>query len=185
MKRWMMSVSMCACLAAFAEESGDLYGSLSYTQSNIRDTSGLNLGTYKPSTLSLGLSVIAIKHLALDGYVFQGYQDASQALDSNTAMTIQIKQGYGFNLHPYLPLSHRWGVYAKLGRQFGTSETMIRQNNATTITPTRFAQTIYGLGVSHYFSATWQVDTDYTRTQRPADASTRTTAITASLVHKF
>ena len=185
MKRCLMSLTLCACFAVAAEEVGDLYGSLSYSRATIQDTSGLNLGTYHPTTLSVGLSVIAIKHLALDGYVFQGYKDTSNALDANTAMTLQVKQGYGFNLHPYLPLSYQWGLYAKLGRQFGTSETVIRQNNASSTTSAQFATTVYGLGVSHYINSRWQLDTDYTKNKRQSDESTRTTGITVSLSYKL
>ena len=185
MKRLLVVVSIFTCAAVMAEEVGDLYGSVSYTQSTIKDTSGLNLGTYKPTTSSLGLSVIAIKHLALDGYIFQGHKDASNNLDANTAMTIHIKQGYGFNLHPYLPLSHQWGLYAKLGRQFGSSETVIRQNNTPTITPNRFAHTVYGFGVSRYINSRWALDLDYSKTKRNADEATRTTGLNASLSYKF
>ena len=185
MKRCLMSLALCACFAVAAEEVGDLYGSLSYSRATIQDTSGLNLGTYHPTTLSVGLSVIAIKHLALDGYVFQGYKDTSNALDANTAMTLQVKQGYGFNLHPYLPLSYQWGLYAKLGRQFGTSETVIRQNNASSTTSAQFATTVYGLGVSRYINSRWQLDTDYTKNKHQSDESTRTTGITVSLSYKL
>lgn len=185
MKRLLVFVAICACSAVMAEEVGDLYGSVSYSQSTIKDTSGLNLGTYKPTTTSLGLSVIAIKYLALDAYIFQGHKDASNDLGANTAMTIHIQQGYGFNLHPYLPLSHQWGLYAKLGRQFGSSETVIRQNNTATLTSDRFAHTVYGLGVSRYINTQWALDLDYSKTKRKADESTRTTGLNASLSYKF
>lgn len=178
-------MTLGVCFGVMAEQIGDLYGSVSYTQSTIQDTSGLNLGTYKPTTTSLGLTVIAMKHLALDGYIFRGHKDTSNNLDAATAMAIHIRQGYGFNLHPYLPLSHQWGLYAKLGRQFGSSETVIQQNSTSTLTPNRFAHTVYGLGVSRYIDPQWGLDMDYTKNKRQVAETTRTTGLTVSLSYKF
>lgn len=66
------------CNPTCAEEVGDIYGGISYSQTIAKDESPRNLGTYKPTTLGLGLSVVAIPNLAVDGYVFTGVNDSSK-----------------------------------------------------------------------------------------------------------
>ncbi len=63
------------CNPAWAEEVGDIYGGISYSQTIAKVA---NRGTYKPTTLGLGLSVVAIPNLAVDGYVFTGVNDSSK-----------------------------------------------------------------------------------------------------------
>ena len=115
------------CTAATAEEVGDIYGGFTYSQTIAKDESPRHVGTFKPTTVGVGLSVVAISNLALDGYVFTGLNDSTLALTGGSDMTVNVKDGYGFNLRPYLSLSKTWGIYAKLGRQFGSQETTLRR----------------------------------------------------------
>ena len=111
---------------AAAEEVGDIYGGLSYSKTFAKDTSANHLGTYKPMTFGVGLSVVAMPYLALDGYVFTGVEDARNDLPLSRTMTVSAIDGYGFNLRPFSPLSQSWSVYAKLGRQYGAKETVLK-----------------------------------------------------------
>lgn len=175
-----------ATAIAMSEEVGDIYGGLSYSQTIARDTSVNNFGTYKPMTLGIGLSVIAARNLAVDGYVFTGVVDSSNDLAPARTMTVSVKDGYGFNLRPFLPLSKSWSVYGKLGRQYGAQETVVK-NHVTTLrtTNTSFARTVYGLGVGYNIDERWGVGLDYMKAKRVASENTDTSLISFGIRYKF
>ena len=168
------------CNPAWAEEVGDIYGGVSYSQTIAKDESARHLGTYKPTTLGLGLSVVAIPNLAVDGYVFTGVNDSSNTLSPTSTMTVRVKNGYGFNLRPYFSLSNQWGVYAKLGRQYGSQETTLLRTTLTS-----YAHTIYGLGVSYNINHRWGIGADYTKAKRIPSETTNTALISLGVRYKF
>jgi outer membrane autotransporter protein len=100
-------------------------------------------------------------------------------------MTVHVKEGYGFNLRPYLSLSKNWGIYAKLGRQFGSQETTLRQSAFQQTTSTTYAHTIYGLGISFNIDAQWGIGADYTRSKRIPSEQTNSSLISVGLRYKF
>ena len=173
------------CTTATAEEVGDIYGGLTYSQTLAKDESSRHLGTFKPTTVGVGLSVVAIPNLALDGYVFTGLNDATLALAAGSDMTVNVKDGYGFNLRPYLSLSQTWGIYAKLGRQFGSQEATLRRGVLQTTTSTSYAHTIYGLGFSYNLDAQWGIGADYTKSKRIPSEQTNSSLISVGLRYKF
>jgi len=170
---------------AWAEDVGDIYGGISYSQTIAKDESSRNLGTYKPTTLGIGLSFVAIPNLAVDGYVFTGVNDSSNTLSPISTMSVSVKDGYGFNLRPYLPLGRKWSVYAKLGRQYGTQETTVKRGTAQTVTSVDYAHTIYGLGTSYSINDQWGVGVDYTKTKKVPSETTSTALISIGLRYKF
>jgi opacity protein-like surface antigen len=170
---------------AQAEEVGDIFGGFFYSQTIAKDESSLNLGTFKPTTLGIGLSVVAIPNLAVDGYVFTGVNDSSNTLTPTSTMSVSAKDGYGFNLRPYLPLSRKWSIYAKLGRRYGTQETIVKRGSVVTVTSTDYARTIYGLGTSYSFNDQWGVGLDYTKSKRVPSETTSTALISIGLRYKF
>jgi hypothetical protein len=176
----------CVLGDAMAEEVGDIYGGVSYSQTIAKDTSVNNLGTYRPMTLGVGLSVVAMPYVALDGYLFTGVEDASNDLPSGRTMTVTVKDGYGFNLRPFLPLSKSWSVYAKLGRQYGAQETVLK-NQVTTLrtTNTSYAHTVYGLGVGYNINERWGLGADYMKAQRIPSENTNTSLISVGMRYKF
>lgn len=178
---FMLSVST----ASRAEAVGDVYGGISYGQITAQDESSRNLGTFKPATIGIGLSYVAAANLALDGYVFSGVSDSSNALSATTTMTVASKDGYGFNLRPYLALSNSWAVYAKLGRQYGTQETIMRRTTGQTTTSTTYAHTIYGVGVSYSIDPRWGISTDYTQSKRIASEQTKTSMLSVGVRYRF
>lgn len=170
---------------AQAEEVRDVYGGIFYSQTIAKDKSSRNLGTYKPTTLGIGLSVVAIPNLAVDGYVFTGVNDSSNSLAPTSTMSVSAKDGYGFNLRPYLPLSSKWSVYAKLGRQYGTQETTVTRGPIQTVTSADYARTIYGLGTSYNINDRWGVGVDYTKAKRVPSETTSTALMSIGLRYKF
>lgn len=180
-----MALSGALGIAA-AEEVGDIYGGVSYSKTMAKDTSTNHLGTYKPVTLGVGLSVVAMSYLALDGYVFTGVEDASNDLPLNRTMTVSAKDGYGFNLRPFLPLSKSWSVYAKLGRQYGAQDTVLKNQVATLrSTNTSYAHTVYGLGVGYNINERWGLGADYMKAKRMAYDNTDTSLISVGFRYKF
>ncbi len=170
---------------AVAEEAGDIYGGITYSETIAKDESSRNLGTFKPTTVGVGVSVVAIPNLALDGYVFTGLNDSTNTLAVNSSMTVHVKEGYGFNLRPYLSLSKNWGIYAKLGRQFGSQETTLRRSAFQQTTSATYAHTIYGLGISFNIDAQWGIGADYTRSKRIPSEQTNSSLISVGLRYKF
>jgi hypothetical protein len=171
---------------ATAEEVGEIYGGVSYSQTIAKDTSVNNLGTYRPMTLGVGLSVVAMPYLALDGYVFTGVEDASNDLLSGRTMTVSVKDGYGFNLRPFLPLSKSWSVYAKLGRQYGAQETVLKNQLATLrTTNTSYAHTVYGLGVGYNINERLGLGADYMKARHIPSENTNTSLISVGMRYKF
>jgi hypothetical protein len=171
---------------AAAEDVGDIYGGVSYSKTIAKDTSVNNLGTYRPMTVGVGLNVIAMPYLALDGYVFTGVEDASNDLPAGRTMTVSAKDGYGFNLRPFLPLSKLWSVYAKLGRQYGAQETILK-NQVTTLrtTSTSYAHTVYGLGIGYNINERWGLGADYMKARHIASENTDTSLLSIGLRYKF
>lgn len=184
-KFWSVLVLIQLCLLAKAEEVGDVYAGISYSQTIAKDESPRNLGTYKPTTLGIGLSVVALPNLALDGYLFTALNDATTALTTTFSMTVNAQEGYGFNLRPYVSLSPAWSAYAKFGRQFGTQESTLRRPAGTTITSTNYAHTIYGVGVSFNLDARWGIGADYTRSKHIPSEQTKVSLIGIGLRYKF
>lgn len=182
----LLALFFGAVSSALSEEVGDIYGGLSYSQTIAKDTSANNLGTYKPMTLGIGLSVIAIRNLAVDGYIFTGAGDSSNDLTAARTMTVSAKDGYGFNLRPFLPLSKSWSIYGKLGRQYGKQETLMKNQVATLRnTNASFAHTVYGLGVGYSIDERWGIGLDYMKAKRIASENSDTSLVSLGLRYKF
>ncbi len=171
---------------AMAEEVGDIYGGVSYSQTIAKDTSVNNLGTYRPITVGVGLSVVALPYLAVDGYLFTGVEDDRNDLPSSRTMTVAVKNGYGFNLRPFLPLSKSWSIYAKLGRQYGAQETVLK-NQVTTLRATNasYAHTVYGIGIGYTINEHWGLGADFTKAKRIPSENTNTSLISVGVRYKF
>ena len=177
---WVMVLASVSGLV-FAEETGKIYAGLSYSQIRIKDDTA---GTFNPTAVGVGLSVVPFKNLALDGYVFAGMNDASLAQPRNTTVTVKVKDGYGFNFHPFIELNNKWGLYAKLGRQYGSQETRITGLRTNT-TQTNYAHTVYGLGVSYNLNSDWGISTEYLQSPRVSGETTSSSTLAMGLRYKF
>jgi hypothetical protein len=171
----LASMSFCG----YAQKTGDLFGGINYSLATLKTES---LGTYKPSTLGLGLSYVAIDNVAIEGGVFGGLQSSSDASNAGTPMTLKVKDGYGFSVRPFIGFNESWGGYAKLGRQYGMQEVVLQNGASQQAT---YAHTIYGLGVSYKIHPQWGITTDYTRTKRIPSEKTTSSAIGIGLRYKF
>lgn len=130
--------------------------------------------------------MIAVRNLAVDGYLFTGVRDSSNDLPTARTMTVSVKDGYGFNLRPFLPLSKSWSVYGKLGRQYGTQETLLKNQVATLrTTSATFARTVYGLGIGYNMDERWGVSLDYMKAKRVASETIDTSLVSLGLRYKF
>ena len=171
---------------ALAERVGDVYAGVSYGQTIARDESSRNLGTFRPTTIGVGLSVIAASNLALDGYVFTGAEDASHDLPAGRRMTVAVANGYGFNLRPFFPLNDAWILYAKLGRQYGTQETVTTRLGVNLLTTrTTYAHTVYGLGVGYAIDERWGVGIDYLKSRQVPSEMVNTSLISVGVRYKL
>lgn len=178
-------VLLSLCNIAQAEEVGDIYGGMSYSQTIAKDKSSRNLGTFKPTTFGIGLSVVALRNLALDGYFFASVRDSTHAIAPTSTMTVSAQEGYGLNLRPYLSLNNSWGIYAKLGRQYGGQETEVRRGALQTTSSATYARTVYGTGIAYNLNDRWGISADYTKAKQASSETTQTALISLGLRYKF
>ena len=168
---------------AFAQNTGDMFGGLTYSQTTIKNKAPGNVPAFQPSTVSLGVGVIVMPNLALEGYVFDGLTNATNTsrLTPTTIgiVTVQIQNGYGFNLRPFMKLGYGWGAYAKIGRQFGAQDIVVSGPASQSTTHSTYAHTTYGLGVSYNISNRWSVAAEHLKSRNIA--SETSTASTTGL----
>lgn len=164
---------------AFAQNTGDMFGGLTYSQTTIKNKAPGNVPAFQPSTVSLGVGVIVMPNLALEGYVFDGLTNATNTVAPNTTSTVQIQNGYGFNLRPYIRLGSGWGVYAKIGRQYGAQDVVTNTPTIQRTTHSTYAHTTYGLGVSYNISNRWSLAAEHLKSRNIA--SETSTASTTGL----
>lgn len=168
---------------AFAQNTGDMFGGLTYSQTTIKNKAPSNAPAFQPSTISLGVGVIVMPNLALEGYVFDGLTNATNTsrLTPTTigTVTVQIQNGYGFNLRPFMKLGYGWGAYAKIGRQFGAQDIVVSGPASQSTTHSTYAHTTYGLGVSYNISNRWSVAAEHLKSRNIA--SETSTASTTGL----
>lgn len=164
---------------AFAQNTGDMFGGLTYSQTTIKNKAPGNVPAFQPSTVSLGVGVIVMPNLALEGYVFDGLTNATNTVAPNTTSTVQIQNGYGFNLRPYIRLGSGWGAYAKIGRQYGAQDVVTNTPTIQRTTHSTYAHTTYGLGVSYNISNRWSLAAEHLKSRNIA--SETSTASTTGL----
>lgn len=164
---------------AFAQNTGDMFGGLTYSQTTIKNKAPGNVPAFQPSTVSLGVGVIVMPNLALEGYVFDGLTNATNTVAPNTTSTVQIQNGYGFNLRPYIRLGYGWGAYAKIGRQYGAQDVVTNTPTIQRTTHSTYAHTTYGLGVSYNISNRWSLAAEHLKSRNIA--SETSTASTTGL----
>ena len=157
MKSWLLLPLALVSGLVCAQNPGDVFVGVTYAQSNVKFKSQPSFGTFHPATLSVGVGMIVIPNLAIEGYVFDGLNDATRMIATSTTGTIQIQNGYGFNLRPYMKLGNGWGAYAKLGRQYGAQDFVVNRPLTSTTTHTTYAHTTYGLGLTYNFNRQWSV----------------------------
>lgn len=168
-----------------AQSVGDIFGAVNYTKATSKDESSRNLGTYKPNAVGVGLSYVIFKNLAVEGNVFTGAGNSSNALSATSSMTLQIKNGYGFSLRPFLAFNDVWGGFVKLGRQYGTQDSVVNRSTVQSTTSASYAHTVYGIGLSYNINRKWAITSDYTSTVNVASEMTKTSALGFGLRYKF
>lgn len=162
---------------AFAQNTGDMFGGLTYSQTTIRNKAPGSVPAFQPSTVSLGVGVVVMPNLALEAYVFDGLSTATQTVAPRTTSTVHIQNGYGFNLRPYMKLGDGWGVYAKMGRQYGAQDVVTNGPTVQRTTHSTYAHTTYGWGVSYTINKQWSVAAEHMKS-RNIDSETSTASTT-------
>jgi opacity protein-like surface antigen len=174
----------------FAQNVGDIYGALTYSQVSIKDESSNHLGNFKPTVAGLGLAYVMVENLALDAGVFDGASDSS--LTSRLgAVTVKIKNGYVIGIRPFMAFNESWGGYAKLGRQYGsqtiTSPVRLSLNKPPVQTPkdSNYARTVYGLGIAYNINPRWGVSSEYVWSKKEASETTKNASVGFGVRYKF
>lgn len=170
---------------AFAQNPGDVFGGITYAQSRIKDTSTANTRLFQPATLSLGVGVIAMPNLALEAFVFDGLSDDSTTIAPRTTATVQIQNGYGFGVRPFLNLGNGWNSYAKLSRQYGGQNVVISGPTIQSSTHTTSARTTYGVGMSYNLNTRWSLALELSKARHIAGETTNTSTTGLGLRHMF
>ena len=92
-------ILLLAMTEIHAQNVGDIFGGVSYLQTSIRDESSNNLGTFKPTTVGVGLAYVVLDNIALEANVFNGTSDSSLASRMGS-VTVKIKNGYSIGVRP-------------------------------------------------------------------------------------
>lgn len=165
----------------YAQNVGDIYGALTYSQVS----SSSNFGTFKPTVAGLGLAYVMADNLALDAGVFDGNSDSSLPTRFG-AVSVKIKNGYSLGIRPFMAFNETWGGYAKLGRQFGSqtvTSTVPRVPKPVRV-DSNYARTYYGLGVSYNINPRWGVSSDYVWSKK-GENETKNTSVGFGVRYKF
>ena len=179
MKSFLLLPLLLLSGLAFAQNTGDMFGGLTYSQTTIKNKAPSNVPVFQPSIVSLGFGVIVMPNLALEAYVFDGLSNATNTVAPSTTSTVQIQNGYGFNLRPFMKLGYGWGAYAKIGRQYGAQDVVTSGPTIQRTTHSTYAHTTYGLGVSYTINKQWSVAAEHLKSKN-IDSET-TTATTTGL----
>lgn len=187
MKRLVLLITAALPAWAAAQQIGDVFGAVTYTQVSAKDTSSLHTGTYKPTTISLGLGTVWMENLAVDGYVFTGRTNAANTISGppSTAFTLDVQEGYGVNLRPFMRLGPSWGAFAKLGRQYGRQEVTRVNVLGTVATTTSYAHTVYGGGVTYSITSQWALGAEYLKSRHITGETLSSSSLGASLRYRF
>ena len=169
----------------YAQKVGDILGGLTYTQASIKDESSTDLGTFKPSVVGLGVAYVVADNLALDASVFDGHSESS-ITKSLVNVSVKLKSGYGFGIRPFIAFNDSWGGYARLGRLYGTQETITKIGTRSSTTKTEsYARTTYGLGVSYNINTRWGVSSEYMWSIKEESKSYKNTSASLGVRYKF
>jgi opacity protein-like surface antigen len=163
-----------------AQDIGEIFGGITYTQSSIKDESSNHLGTFKPTVVGLGLSYVMADNLALDANMFDGAADSSVVTPRLGTVTVKVKNGYTLGVRPFMAFNESWGGYIKLGRQYGTQTTVIRKPMDTT-----YAHTVYGLGVSYNLNSKWGVSAESVWSKKVSSENNSTSTVGMGIRYKF
>lgn len=171
-----------------AQNVGDIFGGITYSQISIKDESSKNLGTFKPGVVGLGLAYVVIENLALEANVFDGTSDSSLLNSRLGTVTVEVKNGYSLGLRPFIAFNESWGGYAKLGRQYGKQSiqpTIINRAIVQKPTDSTYAHTVYGLGVSYNIDHKWGLSTEVSRSKKIDSEQSKSSAISMGIRYKF
>ena len=169
----------------YAQNVGDLFGAINYTQVISKDESSKNLGTFKPRAVGVGLSFVVLKNLAIEGNVFSGASNSSNTLSASSSLTLEIKNGYGFGIRPLMAFNEAWGGFVKLGRQFGVQDSLVNRSTVQSSTSASYAHTVYGIGLSYIINRRWALAGDYTLAMSVNSEMSKTSALGFGLRYKF
>jgi len=173
-------VLLFALVEAQAQSVGDIFGGVTYTKTSIKDESSKNLGTFNPTVVGLGLAYVVAENIALEGNVFDGTSDSSVTRTGVGTVTVKVHNGYGVGVRPFLSLNGSWGIYAKLGRQYGTQTTVIKKS-----IDSKFAHTVYGLGISYNINSKWGISADYALSKKIESEMNKNNSVGMSVRYTF
>ena len=172
-----------------AQDIGDIFGGITYTQSSIKDESSNHLGTFKPTVVGLGLSYVIADNLALDANMFDGAADSSVVKPRLGTVTVKVKNGYTLGVRPFMAFNESWGGYLKLGRQYGTQTVtkpqIVNRKLVPTAVDATYANTVYGLGVSYNINSKWGVSSEAMWTKKGESDTTKNASLGVGIRYKF
>jgi opacity protein-like surface antigen len=156
--------ALLGSLNSYAQNVGDFYGEVAYTSFSFsaEDVSSDNLGTFKPSSVSIGVGNVVAENLAVEGYIIQGASSDTRTINgSDVDFALAIKTSYGFAIRPFINVTDDLELFGRLGvmrlKVRGTASAAGVFASATG-TQTR---SMYGLGAAYKLSDKVKLTADY------------------------
>ena len=152
--------ALLGSLNSYAQNVGDFYGEVAYTSFSAGDVSSDNLGTFKPSSVSIGVGNVVAENLAVEGYIIQGASSDTRTINGFD-LDLAIKTSYGFAIRPFINVTDDLELFGRLGvmrlKVRGTASAAGVFASATG-TQTR---SMYGLGAAYKLSDKVKLTADY------------------------
>jgi len=152
--------TLLGSLNSYAQNVGDFYGEVAYTSSSAEDVSSVNLGTFKPSAVSIGVGNVVAENFAVEGYILQGASSDTRTI-SGIDVDLAIKTSYGFAIRPFINVTDDLELFGRLGVMRVKSRATVSASGASLSETSTQTHSMYGLGVAYKLSDKVKLTADY------------------------
>ena len=161
MKKCLLLISsVLLTFGANAQNVGDFYGEVAYTSSSAEDVSSDNFGTFKPSSVSIGVGNVVAENLAVEGYIIQGASSDTRTI-SGIDVNLAIKTSYGFAIRPFINVTDDLELFGRLGVMRVKSRATASASGVSSSATEIQTHSMYGLGAAYKLSDKVKLTADY------------------------
>ena len=157
MKSTLVALAITTLSAsAMAQSVNQFYGEAIYDTISIKDTTGDDLGTAKPTATRLTVGTIVMDNLAIEGSYLIGMGSDKT---SNADVNIKVKNGYSIALRPFINVTPDLELFGRVGKAHSKSEWQAGVDSGSDSQ----TDTIYGAGLAYKVTKDVRAVIDYTK----------------------
>jgi hypothetical protein len=158
----VLLILSASAVAANAQTIGKWYGEASYQMQSLEDTSSDGLGKFKVNSLSLTVGNVVANNFAVEGFYTLPSSSATNDYTAPATLTLKSKGGYGIALRPFINVTDKVELFARVGRMHGKSNFNGIENNGDAFDTTeKNTNNFYGFGAAYKLSTQVSVVADY------------------------